>query len=183
MPRVSRQKKVFFGCDADNMSMGRFDNILNNSIKQLGCNEQCCASVITPPIKKVTQHSPEKPVQLSISSVQEIPRSSQLVDNSNQRVAIGAQIESVRMAQTMLSNMRRPNIEFSQTVIDLANKEINLITENPESSILNLNQKMVWVQVPCAVDSGACANVTPAGIFSLEKSLLKLEPKFFGAYG
>ena len=42
---------------------------------------------------------------------------------------------------------------------------------------------MVWVQVPCAVDSGACANVTPAGIFSLEKSLLKLEPKFFGADG
>ena len=42
---------------------------------------------------------------------------------------------------------------------------------------------MVWVQVPCAVDSGACANVTPAGIFSLEKSLIKLEPKFFGADG
>ena len=42
---------------------------------------------------------------------------------------------------------------------------------------------MVWVQVPCAVDSGACANVTPAGIFSLEKSLVKLEPKFFGADG
>ena len=42
---------------------------------------------------------------------------------------------------------------------------------------------MVWVHIPCAVDSGACANVTPAGIFSLEKSLIKLEPKFFGADG
>ena len=180
MPKVSRQNKVRFGCDADSTSMGRFDNILNNSIKQNGCNDQCCAPMITP---SVIHQSPEEPIQLLTSSIQEIPRPSQHVDKSDQRIAIGPQIESIRMAQTMMANMVKQNLEVSQTVIDLANAEVDLITENPDSSILNLNQKMVWVQVPCAVDSGACANVTPAGIFSLEKSLLKLDPKFFGADG
>ena len=100
----------------DSMSMKRFDNILNNNIKQTGCNEQCCAPMITPPVKTVIQHSPEEPIQLSTSSVQEMPRPSQLVDKSNQRVAIGPQIESIRMAQTMMANMVKQNLEVCSRV-------------------------------------------------------------------
>ena len=40
------------------------------------------------------------------------------------------------------------------------------------------------VQVPCAVDSGACANVAPANVFCLENAALaNLEPEYFGADG
>ena len=52
-----------------------------------------------------------------------------------------------------------------------------------ENAVLNVNQGMIWVQVPCAVDSGACANVTPGGRFSLETNTAKLDPKVFGADG
>ena len=54
---------------------------------------------------------------------------------------------------------------------------------NEENAVLNVNQGLIWVQVPCAVDSGACANVTPGGLFSLETSLTKLDPKFVGGDG
>ena len=54
---------------------------------------------------------------------------------------------------------------------------------NEENAVLNVNQGMIWVQVQCAVDSGACANVTTGGLFSLETSTAKLDPKLFGADG
>ena len=42
----------------------------------------------------------------------------------------------------------------------------------------------MWVQVPCAVDSGACANVAPENVFKLaDATTVALEPKFFGADG
>ena len=88
------------------------------------------------------------------------------------------------MATSMVANFKKRNLDLPPHLVKMAESELNLITPtSTDSSVLNLNQKMVWVQVPCAVDSGACANVTPAGIFSLEKSLVKLEPKFFGADG
>lgn len=42
---------------------------------------------------------------------------------------------------------------------------------------------MIVVQAPCAIDSGARADVSPPKIFSLKKSRVKLGPKFFGAGG
>ena len=48
---------------------------------------------------------------------------------------------------------------------------LNLITAVDDQALMAVDgDDMVWVQVPCAVESGACANVSPAGIFSLEKS-------------
>lgn len=42
---------------------------------------------------------------------------------------------------------------------------LNLITA-VDHSVLNFDdQDMVWIQVSCAVDSGSCANDSPAGIF------------------
>ena len=80
------------------------------------------------------------------------------------------------MATTMMANLKKRNMQVSPMVAMYAQSDINLITPMEDSQVLNLNQKMVWVQVPCAVDSGACANVTPYGIFSLEQSLVKLTP-------
>ena len=88
------------------------------------------------------------------------------------------------MATSMVGNFKKRNLDIPPHLAKMAESELNLITPTTaDSSVLNLNQKIVWVQVRCAADSGACANVTPAGIFSLEKPLVKLEPKFFGADG
>ena len=64
-------------------------------------------------------------------------------------------------------------------------QELNLLTSiQPAADVLNVEGEMVWVQVPCAVDSGACANVAPANVFKLENATLAhLEPKYFGADG
>ena len=88
------------------------------------------------------------------------------------------------MASRMLRNMEKRGMPVSEVVRELAQGEVNLITSNEGSSeVLNVDN-LVWVQVPCAVDSGACANVSPENIFKLaDAATLKLEPKFFGADG
>ena len=65
------------------------------------------------------------------------------------------------------------------------NKGINLITDiGTNNDVLNGDQEMVWVQVPCAMGSGICANVAPGGIFKLETPTQeRLLPTFFGADG
>ena len=50
--------------------------------------------------------------------------------------------------------------------------------------MLNVNKELVWAQVPCAVDSGACANVAPKAIFEFHvNGDSKLAPKLFAAHG
>ena len=60
-------------------------------------------------------------------------------------------------------------IGFNSKPPDFLHSSINLMTSIQDSSaeINNVGQKLVWVQVPCAVDSGACAHVTPANIFCM----------------
>ena len=50
------------------------------------------------------------------------------------------------------------------------NNEINLLTTRAPAmgNVNSVSQKMKWVKVPVAVDSGATANVTPKDIFSVE---------------
>ena len=49
---------------------------------------------------------------------------------------------------------------------------------------MQVDIQYVWVQVPCAADSGACAHVTPAEIFGiLPTGKEKLAPKYFPAGG
>ena len=68
---------------------------------------------------------------------------------------------------------------------DIVNNTINIITaiENPDK-VLNVDQGLVWVHVPCAVDSGACANVSPGGTFAVMKANpIKMNSKLFAADG
>ena len=85
----------------------------------------------------------------------------------------------------MLSNMEARGMPVSELVVELAGRELNLITDiGSDSDVLNINEDMVWVQVPCAVDSGACANVAPGGVFKMySPTETKLAPKFYGADG
>ena len=66
--------------------------------------------------------------------------------------------------------------------------EINLLTSSTPAlgNVNAISQKMKWVKIPVAVDSGATANVTPKDIFSLEitptpQSIAK--ENFYGADG
>ena len=80
--------------------------------------------------------------------------------------------------------MKSKDMEIGETVVELS-RGVNLITDiGANSDVLNVDQELVWVQVPCAVDSGSCANVAPKDIFSIESPTTeKLLPKFFGADG
>ena len=63
---------------------------------------------------------------------------------------------------------------------------LNLLTEAvPEySEIMNVEQEMVWCQVPCAVDSGASGNVSPPNIFGvISPKAVPQKAKYFGADG
>ena len=44
---------------------------------------------------------------------------------------------------------------------------LNLLTSagDQANDIMNVDTAYTWVQVPCAVDSGACAHVAPPGVF------------------
>ena len=61
------------------------------------------------------------------------------------------------MASTMMRNLDRINMPMKGTAHDVVQSEISLITPmQPVAEVLNV-EKLVWVQVPCAVESGACA--------------------------
>ena len=59
----------------------------------------------------------------------------------------------------------------------VANNEVN-------QSVMNVEKGYVWAQVPCAVDSGACAHVSPPGIFGVtEQKEANIKGKYFAADG
>ena len=63
---------------------------------------------------------------------------------------------------------------------------LNILTfaDQGNSSVLNVEDKMVWVQIPCAVDSGACAHVAPPNVFGLLSiTEAQHKGKYFGADG
>ena len=62
---------------------------------------------------------------------------------------------------------------------DIVNNTINIVTAIEDSDeALNVDQGLVWVHVPCAVDSGTCANVSPGGIFTVfEANPMKMKAK------
>ena len=77
------------------------------------------------------------------------------------------------------------SISFSSRAPDFLHSGINLLTDIPTSSteVNAVDQKLVWAQIPCAVDSGACAHVTPANIFAILGKVEGLKPKFYAADG
>ena len=69
---------------------------------------------------------------------------------------------------------------------DQGNMSFNILTfaEQGNSSVMNVEDHMVWVQLPCAVDSGACAHVAPPNVFTLMNvNEAQHKGKYFGADG
>ena len=65
-------------------------------------------------------------------------------------------------------------------------KSLNILTTGADSDIgiMNVESTLVWMQVPCAVDSGACSHVAPPNLFALLGPKTNMEkPKFYGADG
>lgn len=76
-------------------------------------------------------------------------------------------------------------IAFSSRETNFLQSAINLLTAIPSSTteVNAINQKLVWAQIPCAVDTGACAHVTPANIFAILNGIAGLQPKYYAADG
>ena len=61
---------------------------------------------------------------------------------------------------------------------------MNLITSSHATGLLlAVEKELVWVQVPIAVDSGACVHVTPPGLFSIGLETPTVLPTYYGADG
>ena len=63
-------------------------------------------------------------------------------------------------------------------------KGVNLLVANNaiNQSVMNVEKGHVWAQVPCAVDSGACAHVSPPGRFAVtEQKEANIKAKYFAA--
>ena len=170
MPKLPPRKSQFMrmgcgkSCDADCMSNGEFKSVIGE-FKNMGidgCSDKCC----TP--NKTTTHTDE------ITSAVKISVPDEYFD------------PAVRsdMAKRMKDNLEKGDKPVADVVVDMARGGINLITPMaPVAEVLNV-EKLVWVQVPCAVDSGSCANVAPENVFKLaDATIAALEPKFFGADG
>ena len=50
-------------------------------------------------------------------------------------------------------------------------------------AVMPVESGMVWAQVPCAVDSGACAHVSPPDIFGISGKETVTKTKYYGADG
>ena len=62
--------------------------------------------------------------------------------------------------------------------------EFNLLTPGDMlKAVMPVESGMVWAQVPCAVDSGACAHVSPPDIFGMSDKKTITKAKYYGADG
>ena len=78
------------------------------------------------------------------------------------------------------------NVSEQISVGKQGNMSLNRLTfaDQGNSSVMNVEDKMVWVQIPCAVDSGACAHVAPPNVFGLLNIReAQHKGKYFGADG
>ena len=107
-----------------------------------------------------------------------------MIDDKPVRLVNGDEETAAQMATRMMARMKSKQMEIGETVIQMS-RGTNLTTDmGANSDVLNVDQETVWVQVPCAVDSGACADVAPKDIFKLETPTQKnLLPKICGADG
>lgn len=66
------------------------------------------------------------------------------------------------MVSKMATDLQKRNLNVSAEMQRDSERKPNPITTNqPDDERLNVQQDMVWVQMPCVVDSGACANISP----------------------
>ena len=91
-----------------------------------------------------------------------------------------SKVINAAMTNDEVSELTRTHIEKMLSKEDISgdiikdvivhNNEINLLTSSTPAlgNVNAISQKMKWVKIPVAVDSGATANVTPKDIFSLE---------------
>lgn len=89
-----------------------------------------------------------------------------------------------QMVSRTAANISKMHLEVAPTVRKENEEEVNSIMPmTPSSSNCELanveDDELIWVHVSCADNSGACANVSPDGVFTK----LKLDPKYWGARG
>lgn len=82
-----------------------------------------------------------------------------------------------------------PAFQDASAHIAMSNQKkmsINMLTmaDHGTSAVMNVEDKMVWACIPCAVDSGACAHVAPPNVFGLQDmKMVQHKGKYYGADG
>ena len=168
------------------MGNSEFGSLIKAYNKQNNCIEKCCAEITKPLCDEKCCDEITKP--LHEETTVDVP----IIEHDDKdNIEFDGKHEfdpyNTNMATVMMANAKKLDLEVGPILKELSSidkSQIKLLTMmNEENAVLNVNQGLIWVQVPCAVDSGACANVTPGGLFSLETSSTKLDPKLFGADG
>ena len=72
---------------------------------------------------------------------------------------------------------------LNEFVPDLKSLNIPTMGAPWTNDVMEVSNQMVWVQIPCAVDGGACAYVAPANMFGVLSPSTKLGPKYSAAAG
>ena len=120
------------------------------------CNDQCGQSNTITQISPNTEQPVREITQDRGSAHSTLDANTEIYDKNKMQI----------MATRMMSNLETRDMKVSTTLNKVAGGEINLITtQQPEGDVLHVEQDMVWVQDPCAVDNGACANVAPTDMF------------------
>lgn len=159
MPRLpptvtqsSKKSKTRTGCDGDAMNMKQFNHVVLNYRKcgDKACGDRCCQVELNN-LPRDNRESETVTLQPSI------------IDDKPVKLVKEEEETAAQMATRMMARMKSKQMEIGETVIELS-RGINAITDiRATNDVLNVDQEMVWVQVPCAVDPGACANVATKG--------------------
>ena len=168
----------------------------SNDCKCLDEGEHICVPApMASPVETVTEDTIPQPVHWKTELDEAIMREKEKVNKSRLpgcgpdcafgQHAIRTCKANLNMAKHEIDRTIDEVIGFNSKPPDFLHSSINLMTSIQDSSaeINNVGQKLVWVQVPCAVDSGACAHVTPANIFCMLGSIEGLKPKYYAADG
>ena len=157
--------------------------------------QMCAPSPPVPTIETVPEDTRPPPAHWKTELDEAIMRDKERV-NKSKLPGCGPECangqDSLRTCKANL-NMARHEIDtaideavgFNAKDPDFLHSGINSMTSIQDSSveINNIGRELVWAQVPCAVESGACAHVTPANIFCLLGSVEGLKPKCYAADG
>ena len=205
------RKQVKFTCDADKMEISEVDKLLSchgQSVKLIEPNitaqsvnhdhdfddflcGTCQDSEQDDTDMPDSDHSPEVADQNSHSNDQsESEHKATEIDWSSvvKQIKDAEDLKSTNHGTTnireYLHALNKPAYHHTSYHIAPPNGINLLVSANEPGQVMHVEKGYVWAQVPCAVDSGACAHVSPPDIFGkLEQKEAITKGKYFAADG
>ena len=183
--RKSIKNNVRFTCDADNINMSKVDKQFSvhgqkstaQSVDLVECDEELTCGVC-------------KESNQNVVSQTDTEKSSKHIDWTSV-------VDQIKHAELMKSNnygtthireylhaMSKPAYHHTSYHIAPPNGINLLVSASEPGAVMTVEKEYVWAQIPCAVDSGACAHVSPPDIFGkLKHPEAIAKGKYFAADG